>query len=185
MKGLQGLYQKLCAVEEVAAQACLIISAVIVTWGAVFRSIGHPASWSMELAGFFFGWAVFLSADAAMRHDRHVAVELFVQRLPVRVQYCLKLLNYALILAFLGALVWYGASITWISRFRAFQGIPGFSYSWVTLSVPVGSLLLAITTVDKMVATVRAWREGTGPRVTASEADTGPGHGAGGAGERA
>lgn len=162
MEALRRFYAKVCAVEEVVAQACLIISAAIITWGALTRAAGHPANWSIEMACFFFGWAVFLAADVAMRNDRHVAVDILVQRLPVRVQLGLKLFNSALILMFLVCLVWYGVSITWVSRFRAFQGIPGFSYAWVTLSAPVGSLLLAITTIGKMVDMVRQWRKTAG-----------------------
>ncbi|MBO8141731.1 MAG: TRAP transporter small permease subunit [Firmicutes bacterium] len=142
------------------AQVCLIVSAVIVTAGALARGLGHPLNWTTEMAGFFFAWAAFLSADVAMRHDRHVAVEILVQRLPHGARCALRLFNYTLILGFLGIMIWYGTSIAFISRFRAFQGIPGFSYMWVTLSVPAGSLLLAVTTVRKMGETLKAWRDG-------------------------
>jgi TRAP-type C4-dicarboxylate transport system permease small subunit len=60
--------------------------------------------------------------------------------------------NHALILAFLSAMVYFGIKLAYISRVRVFQGIPGFSYTWVTLSVPVGSFLMMITTVLKMRA---------------------------------
>ena len=36
------------------------------------------------------------------------------------------------------------------TRFRAYQGIPGFSYTWATLSVPVGSALVLISTIIKI-----------------------------------
>ena len=39
-----------------------------------------------------------------------------------------------------------GVYLSWISRVRSFQGIPEISYSWVTMSLPVGALLLLITT---------------------------------------
>lgn len=170
MNGLQRLWRFVRHAEEVIAKVCLVISAVIITAGAFSRSIGHPLNWTTEMAGFFFAWAAFFSADVAMRHDRHVAVDILVSRLPRKAQLALRLFNYALILAFLGALTWYGLSIAFISRFRAFQGIPGFSYMWVTLSVPAGSLLLAATTIGKMVETVRAWRS-SGPAPGAAPPD--------------
>jgi TRAP-type C4-dicarboxylate transport system permease small subunit len=37
-----------------------------------------------------------------------------------------------------------------VSRARSFQGIPEFSYSWVTLSLPVGGVLLLVTTLLKV-----------------------------------
>jgi TRAP-type transport system small permease protein len=35
---------------------------------------------------------------------------------------------------------------------RSFQGIPAISYSWVTMSLPVGAMLLLITTALKVRA---------------------------------
>jgi TRAP-type transport system small permease protein len=43
-----------------------------------------------------------------------------------------------------------GSYLAWISRARSFQGIPEISYSWVTLSLPVGGLMLLITTILKV-----------------------------------
>ena len=39
-----------------------------------------------------------------------------------------------------------GTWLAWTSRARSFQGIPEISYSWVTMSLPVGAALLLITT---------------------------------------
>ena len=42
-----------------------------------------------------------------------------------------------------------GTWLAWTSRARSFQGIPEVSYSWVTMAMPVGCLLLLVTTVQK------------------------------------
>ena len=47
---------------------------------------------------------------------------------------------------FLLYLIVMGLYLSWISRTRSFQGIPEVSYSWVTMSLPVGALLLLVTT---------------------------------------
>jgi TRAP-type C4-dicarboxylate transport system permease small subunit len=39
---------------------------------------------------------------------------------------------------------------------RTFQGIPGFSYTWVTLSVPFGCALMLITAILKIKTFWRA-----------------------------
>jgi len=46
------------------------------------RSIGYPIGWAMDTSTFLFAWAVFFSADIAMRKNRHVSVEILVNRLP-------------------------------------------------------------------------------------------------------
>ena len=40
--------------------------------------------------------------------------------------------------------------MAYLTRFRSFQGIPGFSYTWVTLSVALGSLLMLLTALGKL-----------------------------------
>jgi TRAP-type C4-dicarboxylate transport system permease small subunit len=103
----------------------------------------------MDTATFLFAWAAFFSADVALRRDRHIRVEALVKYFPPQAQRSIALLNYAVILAFLVFLIVYGVTLAYGSRFRTFQGIPGFSYMWVTLSVPVGSLLLLVTSILK------------------------------------
>jgi hypothetical protein len=42
-----------------------------------------------------------------------------------------------------------GLYLSWVSRARTFQGIAGVSYSWVTMSLPTGAVLLLLTTIIK------------------------------------
>jgi TRAP-type C4-dicarboxylate transport system permease small subunit len=57
--------------------------------------------------------------------------------------------NYAIIAVFLLYVMYAGTWLSWISRARSFQGIPEVSYSWVTMSLPVGAALLLLTTAIK------------------------------------
>lgn len=148
------VYDAICRAEEAIAGILLVAILVLIFGAAVARGVGHPLAWGMDMATFLFAWAVFFSADAAMREDRHVSVDLFVNRLPKKVQFYINILNHLIIAAFLIFLIVYGVWMSYLTRFRTFQGIPGFSYTWVTLSVPVGSGLVLITTVLKIGRTV-------------------------------
>lgn len=159
---LRKIYSVVCEVEERAARFFLTASVVVVLYAAFTRYLGYPVAWGMEFATFLFSWAVFLAADVALRYNRHPSVDLLVARLPVKVRLGIKLFNYALMLAFLAVLLYYGSILTWTTRFRTYSGIPGFSYAWPTLSVPVGSLLLIITTILKARETWQALRGGSG-----------------------
>lgn len=159
---LRKVYRVVCEVEERAARFLLTASVVVVLYAAFTRYMGFPVAWGMEFATFLFGWAVFLAADVALRHDRHPSVDLLVERLPKTIRLGIKLFNYALMLVFLAILLYYGSTLTWTTRFRTYSGIPGFSYAWPTLSVPVGSLLLIITIILKVRETWQALREGSG-----------------------
>jgi TRAP-type C4-dicarboxylate transport system permease small subunit len=77
-------------------------------------------------------------------------VDVVINRLPGKVSRILKLICYLIVLAFMIAMVYLGIVLCVKSWARTFQGIPGFSFSWVTMSVPVGFSLMIITTVRKI-----------------------------------
>jgi TRAP-type C4-dicarboxylate transport system permease small subunit len=149
MKALNKFYGYVCFAEELIAGVFLVVIMGLIFGSGVARTLGHPLGWGMDMATFLFAWAAFFSADVALRKDRHIRVEALVKHLPAKVQHYIGLLNYGVIIAFLLFLIIYGVILAYGSRFRTFQGMPGFSYMWVTLSVPLGSLLLLITCIRK------------------------------------
>jgi TRAP-type C4-dicarboxylate transport system permease small subunit len=118
--------------------------------GGVSRVLGYPLNWSTDFATAFFAWACFLCADIAWRRDSLMAIEFVTSRLPTNALRALRLANYFIISAFLVYLMVMGTWLAWTSRVRSFQGIPEISYSWVTMSLPVGGALLLITTILKV-----------------------------------
>jgi len=48
-----------------------------------------------------------------------------------------------------------GIKLSLFSRRRVFQGIPGFSYSWVIISIPVSALLQSTTVILKLKQLLR------------------------------
>lgn len=137
-------------IEEFLAKAFLLASTLIVFTGGVGRFLGHPLDWSMDLATFCFAWAVFLGADLALKEGRHVAVETLVRLFPPALQRSVTLAMWGLVALFLLLLAFYSIQAAYQVRFRSFQGIPGFSYTWVTLSVATGSLLMLTTALGKL-----------------------------------
>ena len=149
MKALNKFYGYVCFAEELIAGVFLVVIMGLIFGSGVARSIGHPLGWGMDMATFLFAWTAFFSADIALRKDRHIRVEAVVKYFPPKVQRYIALFNYGVILTFLLFLIIYGVILAYGSRFRTFQGMPGFSYMWVTLSVPLGSLLLLVTCIRK------------------------------------
>jgi TRAP-type transport system small permease protein len=149
------LYDRVCAAEALVASVLLVLMVVLIFLGGVMRMLGHPINWSSDAATCFFAWACFLCADIAWRKNSLMAIELVTSRLPERLHTMLRFVNYALIAAFLMYLIIMGLYLSWISRVRSFQGIPWISYSWVTLSLPVGASLLLITTALKVRGELR------------------------------
>jgi TRAP-type C4-dicarboxylate transport system permease small subunit len=149
------IYDRICAAEAFVAAAFLVLMVLLIFLGGVMRMVGHPINWSGDAATAFFAWACFLCADIAWRKNSLMAIEVVTARLPAQMQTLLRLVNYAIICVFLLYLVVMGTHLSWISRARSFQGIPEVSYSWITLSLPVGALLLLVTTVLHVRAELR------------------------------
>jgi len=153
---MKEIYEFICKNEMRIAQFSLGILSLLVFTAAVGRFLYYPLNWAMDAATFLFAWTVFLGADAAMRLDRLFCIEVITVKLPQKSQLYLKCINYTIIIIFLVGMIGYGSYLSYTTRLRAFQGIPGFSYTWVTLSVPFGCALMLITAILKIKTFLRA-----------------------------
>ena len=153
---MKEIYEFICKNEMRIAQFSLGILSLLVFTAAVGRFLYYPLNWAMDAATFLFAWTVFLGADAAMRLDRLFCIEVITGKLPQKSQLYLKCINYTIIIIFLVGMIGYGSYLSYTTRLRAFQGIPGFSYTWVTLSVPFGCALMLITAILKIKTFLRA-----------------------------
>lgn len=147
---MRSLYARLCAVEGFVAGAFLSLMVGLIFLGGVARMLGAPLNWTTDAATCFFAWACFLCADIAWRRNSLMAITLVVDRLPPAARRVCDLASHLIICAFLLYTIGFGTWLAWTSRARSFQGIPEVSYSWVTMSMPVGALLLLITTALKI-----------------------------------
>lgn len=151
MDKIKKIYKKFCNLELIVASTFLAATVAIITFAAIARTFGFPQNWSLDIALWLFTWSVFIGADTALRANKMVNVDLLFKILPNKVQKVLQLIIYLIILVFLGMFVFYGFKLSYTTRFRSFQGIPQMSYTWVTLSIPVCSVFMIITTIIKIV----------------------------------
>jgi TRAP-type C4-dicarboxylate transport system permease small subunit len=146
---MKRFYDLLCRTEALVAAILLVVMVALIFLGGVARMLAHPLVWTTDFATCAFAWACFLAADVAWRNDALMSIRLVADRLSARHQRILTLINYAIIALFLGYVIVAGLWLSWVSRARSFQGIPEISYSWITLSLPVGAILLLVTTCIK------------------------------------
>ncbi|MFP3043202.1 TRAP transporter small permease subunit [Treponema primitia] len=151
MKRLAIVYQKFCKVEEVLVSAFVAIITFLVFLSAVARGIRHPLNWAQDVSLLLFAWVVFLGADLALRKADFVRVDMLITHFPHRVQKFLYYFFYIIVIVFLGILIRYGIPLCIDNSKRLFQTL-GISYSWATISAPVGSLFLTLTIVLKLVS---------------------------------
>jgi TRAP-type C4-dicarboxylate transport system permease small subunit len=149
---LKKAYERVVAAEAAVAAAFLVLMVVLIFAGGVARLLQHPLNWTIDAATCLFAWAVFLCTDIAWRRNSLMSIELLTSRLPPLLQKACRLLNLFIITGFLLYALGMGVWLSWISRERSFQGIPEVSYSWVTMSMPAGALLLLVTALLKIRA---------------------------------
>ncbi|GHV54595.1 hypothetical protein FACS1894206_07710 [Deltaproteobacteria bacterium] len=153
---MKKLYARFCEIELSIAKAALCFTTIVIFFASIMRTLNHPLNWALEISLFVFAWCVFLSADVAIRGNRMINMDIFLNLMPKRVQTYCMILSYAIIIAFLCAMVGFGFYLSYMTRVRSFPGIPGMSYTWITLSLPVASLLMIISCGLKLREFVQA-----------------------------
>ncbi|WP_316858575.1 TRAP transporter small permease [uncultured Cohaesibacter sp.] len=141
-------------IEFVIGAILLAVITVLVFMAAVMRFVGHPLIWSVDLAQLLFIWLCFVGATRAMRERVHLGVDLLVRLLPFATRRVIETAMAALFIGFLLLLAYEGYKLTIMNWQRVF-GDSGLSYAWVTIAVPVGSLLLTISILSNLVT---SWR---------------------------
>ncbi len=133
----------------------LITTVVVIFSLAIFRTFDVPIHWALDTALLVFAWGVFLGADVAFREDKLVNVDFVLARMPDKLQRSVQLFLYLLIGLFLIALVYFGVDLSISTQHRSFQGIPALSYTWVTVSMPISSVLMLVTLSIKVYRTIK------------------------------
>ncbi|KUO76909.1 MAG: hypothetical protein APF77_21765 [Clostridia bacterium BRH_c25] len=136
-------------IEVNIAKYCLLIMTLLVFVSAMSRKFGHPMSWAVDVSTFLFAWAVFLGGDAALRNDKMVSIDLLVKKFSMKTQKAIMFINNIIMSVFLAVMVFYGIKLSISTFYRSFSGLPWLSYTWVTISVPLGCLLMLVTILLK------------------------------------
>lgn len=143
-------YRLFCRAEEYLVAFLTFAIMVLVFGGAVMRTIGNPINWAVDLSLLIFAWLIFLGADVAIRTTELISIDLVVKRFPKIVQDILFAGGIVLSLIFLYILVRYGVPLAVENYERPFHSL-GISFSYATIAAPVGSVLISISLVIKLV----------------------------------
>lgn len=146
---MKTLYGYFCKLEEILVKGFIIAITLLVFISAIFRTIKYPINWAMDLSMLLFAWVVFLGADMALRNTELVNVDLFINKFSEKMRRNIYVFWNVIIILFLSFLIWYGIPLAIESTSRLFQTL-GVSYSWATISVPVGAALMIISTAIKI-----------------------------------
>ncbi len=133
--------------EEIVASLlfCVTLGLVIVNvlTRYVFRT-GIP--WAEEMATSCFVWTAFIGSAACYKRRAHVGVDIVVNKLPISVQNAVKII-VDLFMAFLCGYMFYLSIIYLMRSYRKPTAILGISSAWVSSSLALCFLDMAIWSV--------------------------------------
>lgn len=141
-------------IEEVFVYIGLSLLIVLVFVAAVLRFFKFDMSWSTDLAQLTFAWVCFIGADLAIRRNRHMGVDMVVNKLPVKMRNAVYIFNNILMLGFLMFVLYYGTNLSIINFQRSFNTLP-ISYSFATASAPIGALLMSFTVTRNIIKYIK------------------------------
>jgi len=155
MKTLEAVYRGFCKAEETIVAVFVAVITFLIFISALARGIGHPINWAPDTSLLLLSWVVFLGADTALRRADFIRVDMLLLRFPPKLQKFLYYLYYAGIIAFLLLIIRFGIPLSLENTKRNFQGME-ISYSWATISAPVGAALMILTIILKLI---KHWKE--------------------------
>lgn len=118
-KGSLNEHHRITLGDKVIALLFGVIVCIMFTQ-VVFRYIfNNSLSWSEELIRFLFVWLTFLGGALAINNKTHIAVEFFIELLPVKYLKYIKIFNLILIITFFASMVVIGWC--WVYHSRGLQ----------------------------------------------------------------
>jgi TRAP-type transport system small permease protein len=155
---------------EFAIAALLLATIVVLVFvSAIMRTIDHPVIWSIDVSQLLFIWLCFFGAVRALREKAHIGIDIIIRHLPHTPRLILEIVLSIVTLIFLGLLTSEGTRLAFSNMQRQF-GDSGLSYFWVTIAVPVGSVMLAIALVYNMAIALK--NRGKGDLLVYSRAES-------------
>ncbi len=136
-----------------------LLLAFLVFYDASMRYIFHQGSIALqELEWYFFDMTFLLSSGYALKHDKHVRVDIFYERFPLWLKKYIDFFDaLLLIVPFSLIIVYYGWDFTWQSllQHEASSDPGGLKYRWIIKAmIPLFALLLFLQAISEMIKTL-------------------------------
>jgi TRAP-type C4-dicarboxylate transport system permease small subunit len=136
----------------------MVLLAVEVTLGVVYRSIGHSLIWYDEVASVMLAWLTFYGSALASVKRAHIGCPEIVDQLDWPLRRALNLVAQLLVVAFFLLLGAVGAWILPVLHGDGLVSLPWVPMSVVQSVIPVSSALIVIAELTHLVDLVIARR---------------------------
>ena len=140
--------------EKMIAGILFSTMIILVTFGAITRTIGYPVIWVNDIAQLLFLYSGLLGSDIVMKSQGHIGLDLITRYLSERMKRGFEFLAYAIMFAFLAYFSYLAVMATMASGARTYLGLR-ISYKWAIGSVAGGCALMALSILLKLPGMAR------------------------------
>ena len=138
-------------VAEWTSVITLLLMSVLVSLQVVLRYVlGQALPWAEEAAVYMMVWMAFIGAAVALQRSEHMALTLFVDRLPPLLKRITRIVSQLLILSFLLLVLVLGVQLAITISGQRSPAL-GLNMFWPYLILPLGCLFMAAVTLDKII----------------------------------
>ena len=150
------MISKLEYVERVVTYVIFCSMMIVVTAQIVMRyALNSPLFWSEEFARYVYVWLVFIGSAYCVTQDKHVAVTLVTDRLPVFWQKVLKVSCNLLVAAALIYMLPHAARYAF-KQGNLLSGCMQIPMSYVFAAIPAGYALVAVHMLLQIILIIKA-----------------------------
>lgn len=140
---------------EWVVMVLMVLLAVEVTLGIVFRTLGQSLVWYDEVASVLLAWLTFYGSALASVKRGHIGCPEVVDQLPPQAKRWVNIFSQVLVLAFFALLGWVGLSILPILATDALVSLPWVPMSFVQSVIPVSSALILLAETLNLIDLLR------------------------------
>lgn len=166
------------AIEDGLTVLIMALLALITFANVVVRYFTSASfAWTEEISIFLMVLLTVVGGSAAFARNRHIRIDLLVQRGPARRQWALARFGTAMVVVLFGMMALLGARMVW-DEYLFEETSPGIGVPqwWYTIWLPICCALIALRALGLYIRQSRATLHGD--HTPASRADSHPGEGA-------
>lgn len=141
---------------EWVVSALMIVLAVEVTAGVVFRAAGHSLIWYDEVASVLLAWLTFYGAALASVKRAHIGCPEVVEKLPWSARRIANIVAQVLVIAFFLLLAGVGLWVLPVLATDSMVSLPAIPISVVQSVIPVAAILIVVAECTHLVDLVIA-----------------------------
>ena len=141
--------------EEIIGSLLLVAICLIATLQVASRYIfSRPFSWTEELGTYLFVYLAFVGASLALKKNEHFAVEILLDKFPLKIRSWMLIVIGLLVLLCSGIIFWYGCRLM-IHGLHVKTPALEISSAIPYAAVPFGGFLMMIRTVEMIIREIQ------------------------------